>query len=68
MEIFAKKKKSHTFIAFDICDLHRSITEKLLGKALDFVSHYIEITTDERRVIKHTKRPPSITITCHGAK
>ena len=59
-------KKSDTFNAFDICDFYPSITEELLAKALDF--HYIEITTDERRIIKHTKRPPFITITCHGAK
>ena len=64
MEIFP----THTFIAFDVCDFYPSITEELLDKALDFASHYIEITTDERRIIKHTKRPPSITITCHGAK
>ena len=49
-------KKSHTFIAFDVCDFYPSITEELLDKALDFASHYIEITTDERRIIKHTKK------------
>ena len=61
-------KKSNTFIAFDICDFYPSITEELLDKALDFASHYIEITNDEREIIKHTKRPLSIAITCHGAK
>ena len=35
-------KKSCTFIAFD--------------KALDFASHYIEMTTDERMFIKHTNK------------
>ena len=57
MEIFPIKK-SHTFIAFDICDFYPSITEELLEKALDFTSHYnvIEITTDERRIIRHTKK------------
>ena len=49
-------KKSHTFIAFDICDFYASITEELLDKGLDFTSHYIEIMTDERRIIKHTKK------------
>ena len=48
-------KKSHTFIAFDICDFYPSITEELLDKALDFASHYKEITTDERSIIKHKK-------------
>ena len=41
-EIF--QKKSNTFIAFDICDFYPSITEELSDKALDFASHYIEIT------------------------
>ena len=51
-------KKSHTFIAFDICYFYPSITEELLvlDKALDFASHYIEITTDERMIIMHTKK------------
>ena len=49
-------KKSNTFIAFDICDFYPSITEELLDKALDFSSHYIEITNDEREIIKHTKK------------
>ena len=61
-------KKSNTFIAFDICDFYPSINEELLDKALDFASHYIKITNDERVIIKHTKRPLSIAITCHGAK
>ena len=49
-------KKSHTFIAFDICDFYPSVTEELLDKALDIAFHYIEITTDERRIIKHSKK------------
>ena len=49
-------KKSHSFIAFYICDFYPSITEELLDKALDFASRYIEITTDERRITKHTKK------------
>ena len=49
-------KKSNTLIAFDICDFYPSITEELLDKALDFASHYIEITNDERVIIKHTKK------------
>ena len=49
-------KKSNTFIAFDICDFYPSITEELLDKALDFASHYIEITNDEREIIKHAKK------------
>ena len=49
-------KKSHTFIEFDTCDFNPSITEELLDIELDFASQYIEITTDERRIIKHTKK------------
>ena len=55
MEIFPIKK-SHTFIAFDICDFYPSITKELLDKALDFASRYIEIKTDERIIIKHTRK------------
>ena len=51
-------KKSNTFIAFDICDFYPSITEELLDKALDSASHHIEITNDERMIIKHTKKAP----------
>ena len=55
MEIFPIKK-SHTFIAFNICDFYLSITGELLDKALNFASHYIEITADERRIIEYTKK------------
>ena len=55
MEIFPIKKL-HTIIAFDIYDFHPSITGELLDKALDFAFHYIEIPTDERIIIKHTKK------------
>ena len=54
-------KKSHTFIAFDISDFHPSITEELADNALDLASHYIEITTEERMIIKHTKKT---TVSC----
>ena len=37
-------------------DFYPSITEELLDKALDVASHYKEITTNERRIIKHTKK------------
>ena len=33
-----------------------TITEELFDKALDFASHYIEITNDKRMIIKHTKK------------
>ena len=50
-------KKSNTFIAFDILfDFYPSTTEELLEKALDFASHYIEITNDERMIINHIKK------------
>ena len=51
-----------------MCDVYPSSTEELLDKALDFASRYIEITKDERVILKHTKRPLSLTITYHGAK
>ena len=49
-------KKSHTFIAFDISVFHPSITEELVDNALDLASHYMEISTEERMIIKHTKK------------
>ena len=49
-------KKSRTFIAFDISDFHPSITEELVDNALDLAPHYIEITTEERMIIQHTKK------------
>ena len=56
-------------MAFDIiCDFYPSISDELLDKALDFASQYIEIKTDERIIMKHTKRPLPIAITCHGEK
>ena len=56
-ELIFPKKKTHIFIAFDILwDFYPSSTEELLDKALDFASQYIEITTEERRIIKHTKK------------
>ena len=54
-------------IAFDMSGFYPFITEELLDKALDFASHYIGLTTDERMAIKHTKILLSIAITCHGA-
>ena len=41
-------------MAFDISDFHPSITEELVGNLLDLASHYIEITTEERMIMKHT--------------
>ena len=39
-----------------MCDICQSITEELLDRALDFASDYIDIKTDERMIIKHTKK------------
>ena len=40
-----------------LCDFYTSITEELLHKALDVAFHFtIEITTDQRMIIKHTKK------------
>ena len=49
-------KHKQSFITFDVCDFYPSITETLLCKALDFAHLYIEITTDERQIILHTKK------------
>ena len=62
-------KKSHTFIAFDICDFYPYINEELLDKALDFASHYIEKSGLMKGELSSTqKRSLSITITWNGTQ
>ena len=51
-----EKKDSNTFIIFDICEFYPSITNKLLGKALDFAAQYVEIEDDITNTIMHTKK------------
>ena len=51
-----ENKNSLSFICFDVCEFHPSITEKLLSKALDFATTYRQITSHEREIILHAKR------------
>ena len=46
----------HSFIAFDVVELYPSISIDLLSAALDFASHYHNITDDERYIILHAKK------------
>ena len=50
-----KNKQLHKFICFDIVEFYPSISQDLLNRALDFASHYDNITNDERNIITHAK-------------
>ena len=43
-------------ISFDICDFYPSITNKLLEKSLTFASQFSNISVEDIRIIKHTKK------------
>lgn len=49
-------KKEQSFIVFDICDFYPSITEELLGKALQYAESTIDIPETDKTIIKHTKQ------------
>ena len=51
-----ENKNKHMFISFDICDFYPSITHKLLEKSLTFVSQFSNISVEDIRIIKHTKK------------
>ena len=44
------------FTSFDICDFYPSITNKLLEKSLTFASQFSNISVEDRRIIKYTKK------------
>ena len=49
-------KRDSAFISFDVVEFYPSITEDLLGRALDFASNYITIPAADRHVIMHAKQ------------
>ena len=51
-----ENKCKHVFISFDICDFYPSITNKLLEKSLTFASQFSNISVEDIRIIKHTKK------------
>ena len=48
-------KHDSAFICFDVVEFYPSITEKLLHRALDFASKYINLSADDRQVITDAK-------------
>ena len=49
-------KCDSAFISFDVVEFYPSITEDLLGRALDFASNYVTISAADRHVIMHAKQ------------
>ena len=49
-------KDQHSFIAFDIVNFYPSISHKLLDDALSFAASYTDISTEDKRIIFHTKQ------------
>jgi hypothetical protein len=43
-------------VKFDICDFYPSISEELLDKAVAYAKLHTEVTDEEVRVIKHTRK------------
>ena len=53
-------KKRFSFIVFDICDFYPSISEELLNAALDFAKDFIEISDEDRKIIKQENHYSSV--------
>ena len=51
-----EEKSNHKFIVFDIKDFYPSIKETLLIKAIHFVEKRVNITTEDKVIIKHARK------------
>ena len=49
-------KYDSAFVSFDAVEFYPSITEDLLGRALDFASNYVTISAAHRHVIMNVKQ------------
>ena len=49
-------KCESAFISFDVVEFYPSITDDLLQRALDFASNYVNISSDDRRIIIRAKQ------------
>ena len=49
-------KRDSAFTSFDVVEFYPSITEDLLGHALDFASNYVTISAADRHIIMHAKQ------------
>lgn len=43
----SKRKENCSFIQFDVCEFHPSISDDLLNKALDFASKHVHISQQD---------------------
>ena len=51
-----ERKDQCVFTCFDICDFYPSISEDLLGKALDFAGKLTDIPDQEKTIILHSRK------------
>ena len=49
-------KSKYKFIVFDIKDFHPSIKETVLIKAISFAEKHVNITNEDKVIIKHTRK------------
>ena len=49
-------KNRSTFIQFDIVQFYPSISEELLGKAIDWAKTHVELNDSEKNIIMSTKQ------------
>ena len=50
------EKSNHTFIVFDIKDFYPSIKETLLMKAINFAKKHLNITNEDKVIIKQARK------------
>ena len=50
------RKSQARLLKFDICDFYPSITEELLGKAIEFARRFTEITQNNVDIIMHARK------------
>ena len=51
-----EEKRNHKFIVFDIKDIYPSIKETLLIKTIDFAEKRVNITSEDKVIIKHARK------------
>ena len=51
-----KEKSKYKFIVFNIKNFHLSIKETLLIKAINFVEKLVNITNEDKGIIKHARK------------
>lgn len=49
-------KAQQSFISFDFCDFHSSLTQDLLTTAIKFARKPADITELEEQIMQHTKK------------